>query len=665
MVATLLVPLAVDARIGHEAPLDGSHGLVVIASTTGAAGVAGALQADLDRVLGPPGPRAPQVLLRIDGEAPPITDPEHGAYTLIVDAGGATASAASPAGLAHAAATFRQLVGASGTAAAATITDRPRFPWRGLLVDCARHFQPIEALTRTVDAMAAAKLDVLHLHLTDDQAWRVESAVVPELTRVAAPGGHYTATELRALVAHAADRGVRVVPELDVPGHTSALLRARPDVALGEAPSALPTSWWVPGVSIDPDAPDTMSVLADLLAEWADIFPDPFVHIGGDEVPVLGADRQAAFTAAVVDLLAGLDRSAVVWDEALHPDLPREVVVQAWRSPALLHEAVRAGHRALLSSGWYLDLGVPVPHLHAVDPLAGPPELQAAVLAPWRDRRLSGRAGSVAARTVLQAGALDGAEPLTDHEAALVLGGETCLWTERVTPELLDTTLWPQATSVADRLWSDATALAALDPVLVERRYDLLPDLRRWTAVRAGAGPRRILAALAERFDHPEEAELALAELADWCEPVRWYARATDGWADANGRRDDVPPPGADHPLDRFVDALVVECAGHRRWRRALQEAPEVTAGDRRGDALALVPRWRHPASALGAGDGTYRTAEPLALATRLAQAADLLEGILTAGTPFDPEAVERVSAPAGDANLAVWPVFDAITRGG
>lgn len=669
--ADLLVPLADVARFTGSPPLDATAGLTVVPGGLGVAGIAGALQADLDRVLGPPGPDAPQVTLRLAGPpAPPLLDPEHGAYTLTVGAGGALASASTTAGLAHAGATFRQLVERSGTVIAAEISDRPRLAWRGLLVDCARHFQPVEALARTVDAMAAAKLNVLHLHLTDDQAWRVESEVVPDLARVAAPGGHYTAADLRALVVHASDRGVRLVPELDMPGHTSALLMVRPDLALGDPPATLPTGWWVPGVSVDPDNGDTLRVLGELLAEWAGIFPDPFVHIGGDEAPVLGPDRQAAFTARVVELLAALGRTAVAWDEALHPDLPPEVVVQAWRSPALLHRAVRAGHRALLSSGWYLDLGIPAPLLQAVDPLAGPDELEAAVLAPWRDRRLSGPVGPVAAKTVLDAGSLDGAAPLTAEEASLVLGGEACAWTERVTPELLDSVLWPAASAVADRLWSDASGLDELRPGLAERRLDLLPDLRRWTAVRPGDGPRRIIAALAQRYQRREEAELALAELADWCEPVRWYARATDRWPDANGRRPDVPPPGADHPLDRFVDALAGECAGRRRWQRATHADPAPTADDRRGDALALVSRWRHPATVLDVGDGSFWAAEPADLAARLSAAAHLLASVLGA-EPADGFTVDLsgeldpLLAPVGDATLAVWPVFDAVAAAG
>ncbi len=673
--ASLLVPLPASAEtVVGDGPVDLGHGVHVRWVDERCAGVGTHLQADLDRVLGPPDDERAVPLALSLHDLGPDRSPE--GYRLHVGDGVSLLAAATEAGLARGAATYRQLVDRpTRTAVPMVIDDAPRFAWRGLLVDCVRHFMPLDALRRTVDAMALAKLNVLHLHLTDDQAWRVASRAHPQLTERASPGGHYELDDLAALVAHAADRGVRVVPELDVPGHTSALLVAFPELALGAPPASVPTSYVVPGVSVDPSSEAVFEVLDTIVGEWAEVFPDECFHIGGDEVPVLGEERQAAFTARMVAIVRGHGRTPIVWDEALHPGLDRDVIVQAWRSPALLHEAVRAGHRAILSSGWYLDLGVPLRHLHAVDPLDPPERLQASVLAPWRDADLAGVVGPMAAATVEQAGSLDGASPLTAEERSRVLGGEAAMWCERVTPALLDTYLWPLAAAVADRLWSPAGSLAALDHGLVENRFDLLPAFGVWTDVDPKRGPRVILGALADLAgDHgldPRRAEVALAALADWCEPVRWYARAVVGWPDANGRSDDAPPPGTGQPLDRFVDALGPEADGPRAWRRR-------TARPAPGDAYALVAAWRAPAAVLGPlSDGPSILAEPARLADRLAAAADVLAALLdaaaggstSAGVPAaeaeaEAEAVAALGplrAPIGEATIAVTSVFRAL----
>lgn len=614
-------------------------------------------------------------------------------HRVTVGPDGAELVAATPEGLARAAATFLQLVERSGREVlAADLHDGPRVPWRGLLVDCVRHFQPLDHLRRTIDAMALAKLNVLHLHLTDDQAWRVESRAFPDLVARAAPGGHYTLDELAALVDHATSRGVRIVPELDVPGHTSALLVAMPHLALGDPPAAVPTGYVVPNVAVDPGNDEVYEVLGTILGEWTDVFPDRFVHLGGDEAPVVGDERQAGFTVRMVELARAHGRTTIVWDEAMHPDLPRDVVVQAWRAPAKLYHAVRAGHRAILSSGWYLDLGLRVDHLHAVDPHAAPADLEAAVLAPWRDRVFSAAVGKVATEVTLGVGSLaadapDGpTAPFTEAERALVLGGEACLWAERVPPRLLDGYLWPAAAAVADRLWG---APGVDHPTLapIADRLDLVPDLRRWTEVRPARGHRELLAELAAESaawlaggssevrgaspgaaaSSPPDAEaihLALALLADWCEPVRWYARAAVGWPQANGRSDDAPVPGTEQPLDRFVDALATDASASRWWRaRAARSGTPPGGAD--ADAHVVVGTWREPDRVLGALlDAPSRLAEPARLARRLAESASALAALLA-----DPPAeradattlVRELRAPLGEATVAVHAVFAAV----
>src|SRR5437667_119928 len=212
---------------------------------------------------------------------------EDESYRLVVGEGGIVLGARTTSGALRGVETLLQLVrsGPEGwEMPACEVSDRPRFAWRGLLLDPARHFLPVAALRRTVEAMAAVKLNVLHLHLSDDQAFRLESRAVPELTAAGSDGRFFTQAELRELVALAADYGIRVVPELDVPGHTTSWLVGRPDLASGPGPHRLRARFGIARDALDPTNEAVYDVVDALLGELADLFPDTFVHVGGDEV---------------------------------------------------------------------------------------------------------------------------------------------------------------------------------------------------------------------------------------------------------------------------------------------------------------------------------------------------------------------------------------------
>ncbi|MFP6836094.1 MAG: family 20 glycosylhydrolase, partial [Pseudomonadales bacterium] len=216
------------------------------------------------------------------------------------------------------------------------INDQPRFPWRGVLIDVARHFIGMDGLRRTVDGMALCKLNVLHLHLTDDQSFRFPTTQFPAVVS----GEHFTVAELLELVCYAADRGIRVVPEIDMPGHTNCWIVAYPEWATDEARAS--RRFGVHQACLDPSNESVYAALATLLGEVTAIFPDRHLHIGGDEVSPdwwsqsarvqrFMADRgipdiaalQAVFVARVAEISAGLGRTAVGWDEVLHDDLAR------------------------------------------------------------------------------------------------------------------------------------------------------------------------------------------------------------------------------------------------------------------------------------------------------------------------------------------------------
>ncbi|CAM5194602.1 family 20 glycosylhydrolase [Alishewanella longhuensis] len=305
-------------------------------------------------------------------------------------------SAPSEFGIIRGLETLLQLVN-NGKISALTLSDQPRFSWRGLLLDPARRFLPLSTLKRKIDIMASAKLNVLHLHLTDDQGWRFESKLYPRLQQIGGADGFYTQEELRQLVRYAAERGIRVVPEIDLPGHTTALGAAYPEYMSQPGPSQPETHWGVHPAVLDPTNEQLYPFLEQLLAEVTAVFPDRYLHIGGDEVvsdhwlatPHIVAfmqQQQLADTAALhayfnqrlQQILQRLGRAMMGWDEVLDSKLDRSVLIQSWRGTESLYEAAAAGHKAILSTGYYLDQPQFASYHYRNDPL--PPDIAAADL---------------------------------------------------------------------------------------------------------------------------------------------------------------------------------------------------------------------------------------------------------------------------------------------
>lgn len=319
------------------------------------------------------------------------------------------------------------------------IDDRPRFPWRGLLIDVARHFQTIEVLKRNLDAMAAVKLNVLHWHLTEDQGFRVESKKFPKLHQLGSDGNYYTQEQVKEIIAYARERGIRVVPEFDIPGHSTSWLVGYPE--LGSAPGPY-TIERRPGIfepALDPTREQVYKFLDTFLGEMAALFPDDYLHIGGDENEGKQWDRnpaiqaymkekgikdnhalQAYFNTRLLKILQKHKKKMIGWDEILQPELPKDVVIHSWRGTAALAEAARKGYDGILSNGYYIDLIQPASQHYVSDPLP---------------------ANST----------------LTPEEAKHVLGGEATMWAEWVTPETIDSRIWPRTAAIAERLWSPRT----------------------------------------------------------------------------------------------------------------------------------------------------------------------------------------------------------------
>jgi hexosaminidase len=365
---------------------------------------------------------------------------EDESYHLKVTANHVQLTAANPLGVLHGLQTFLQLVRITPqgfSVPVVAIDDEPRFPWRGLMLDAGRHFMPLPVIERNLDGMEAVKLNVFHWHLSDNQGFRVESSQFPLLHGKGSGGLFYTQKQIGEVIQYARERGIRVVPEFDIPCHTTAWFLGYPDLASGKGPYQPETRWGIFDPAMDPTRESTYQFLDKFLGEMTALFPDAYFHIGGDECngkewdanPQIkafmtahglqdDAALQSYFTGKVQKLVAGHHKIMEGWDEVLQPDTPRDVVIQSWRGAAALAEAAKRGNRGLLSAGYYIDLNQSAAQHYLVDPLAG-----------------------------------DGAS-LTAEQKARVLGGEATMWSEFVTAENVDSRIWPRTAAIAERLWS-------------------------------------------------------------------------------------------------------------------------------------------------------------------------------------------------------------------
>ncbi len=318
------------------------------------------------------------IIIEVQSELPLHRDSEQltsksEAYQLTINQDAIHIDAATHVGAKRALMTLYQLVDRQ-TLPVVTVIDEPRFGWRGLLLDSVRHFFSVETIKRQIDGMAFAKLNVLHWHLTDDQGWRLQSETYPKLHQSNADGHYYTKTQIKDVITYAAQRGIEVMPEIDMPGHASAIAVAYPELMSAPGPYNHEIRWGVHKPLLDPTNAQVYRFAEAILGEVKQLFPFDYVHIGGDEVDPehwltnrriqqfmqnSGYDSpeqlHAYFNQRLSKILNKLDRKMMGWDEVLHPDLPITTAVQSWRGPDALGLAAKAGHPALLSTGFYLD----------------------------------------------------------------------------------------------------------------------------------------------------------------------------------------------------------------------------------------------------------------------------------------------------------------------
>jgi hexosaminidase len=497
---------------------------------------------------------------------------EDESYTLQISNLGAKINAANPLGALHGLQTFLQLVEAAPGGFSVPnlyIEDRPRFAWRGLMIDSCRHFIPLEAIKRNLDGMEAVKLNVFHWHLSENQGFRVESKTFPKLQELGSDGMYYTQAEVREAIAYARDRGIRVIPEFDMPGHSTAWFVGYPELASGPGPFAIERRWGVFDPAMDPAREETYKFLDKFLGEMAKLFPDHYFHIGGDEVngkqwdanPKIQAfmrerglknneELQRYFNQQVVKILEKNHKTMVGWDEILAPGLPKDSVIQSWRGSKSMAEAARQGYRSLLSNGYYLDYMWPASQHYAVDPMT------------------------------------EETASLTAEEKARILGGEACLWAEFISPENMDSRIWPRTAAIAERFWSPAE-LSEVDSLY--RRMDAESARLEFLGLTHKSSYVRMLGRMAGTDNIA-----SLRVLADVVEPVKIYQRAK------TARAANIVQTSAD-PLNRMIDTVPPESEAARLFTK---EVDALVSGNFKDKALEAEIRaqlmvWRANDAAL------------------------------------------------------------------
>jgi hexosaminidase len=522
---------------------------------------------------------------------------EDESYTLEVSNAGAKLTAPTPLGTLHGLQTLLQLVDVSTDGFAVpvvTIQDRPRFPWRGLLIDSSRHFTPMNVLKRNLDGMEAVKLNVFHWHISDNQGFRAESKKFPKLTGLGSGGQYYSQVEIRELVQYARDRGIRVVPEFDMPGHSTSWFVGHPEIASTPGPFKIEEEWGVMDPAMDPTSEKTYKLLDTFIGEMAKLFPDHYFHIGGDEVNGKAWDANAKiqefkkahnyktneelqtyFSQRVQKLVNKHGKAAIGWDEIFVPRAPKDIVIHSWRGPDALAAAAKQGYRGILSNGYYIDLMWSAARHYAVDPLGG------------------------------------AAADLTPEQKQLVLGGEATMWSEYVNWENIDSRIWPRTAAIAERYWSPQSVT---DVNSMYARMEVISQRLEWLGLTHRSQPRKMLQRIAGPAT-PEEFG-ALKTLADVLEPVKDYTRG-----ESTSYRAITTTP-----LNHMVDAVPPESDEARRFGELVEKfiATSCLDGDAQARLRAQFTAWRENDAKL----------QPLAQRSFLVrEVADSSQGLSALGT--------------------------------
>jgi hexosaminidase len=422
----------------------------------------------------------------------------------------------------------------------------------------------MDVLKRNLDGMEAVKMNVFHWHLSDDQGFRAESRVFPLLQQKGSDGLFYTQEQMREIVLYARDRGIRVVPEFDMPGHVTAWLVGYPELGSGSGPYAIERKWGIFDPALDPTQESTYAFLDKLIAEMSAIFPDAYFHIGGDECNGEGwkanakirefmrahgykttEELQGYFSRRVLAIVAAHGKLPAGWDEILQPDTAKNALIQSWNGPRSLLSAARQGNDVILSKGYYIDLNHSAADHYRIDPAAG-----------------------------LES-------ELTPEQERHILGGESTMWSEFVSGETIDSRIWPRNAAIAERLWSPAAMTQDVES-MYRRLACVSRHLEDYKLQHRAVYPRML-----QRIAGTDSTA-SLKVLADVVEPPKDYERG------------ELRQYDAFVPLNRLVDAVPPESMIAREFSQICARIADRTATEsERQRAHSLLLLWKQNDAAL------------------------------------------------------------------
>ncbi len=493
---------------------------------------------------------------------------ENESYSLSISKTEVLINAETDLGAIHALETLYQLVEVKGgkyVLPVVSITDEPRFTWRGIMFDVARHFIPVGDLKRNLDLMSSVKMNVFHWHLVDDQGFRIQIDSHPELYQKGSDGNYYTKAQIKDIVSYAANLGIRVVPEIDVPGHATAILTAMPQLASKDTIYTLERNAGIFLPVLDPTNPEVYKVLDDVFGEIAELFPDKYLHIGGDENegknwetnPSIVAfmkknniahphDLQAYFNTKLYSILSKYNKEMMGWEEIQNEAIPKSALIHSWRGPnegvaegSSLSKAVKKGYNAVLSNGFYIDLLLPASSHYTTKFVSDNTDL-------------------------------------TPEQEAMILGGEATMWSELITPLTLDSRVWPRSAAIAEKFWSPREKTKDVDDMY--RRLDIESERLE----RIGSQHIRNQDVIIRNISNNKNTD-AVKVLVNVSEPLKVYTRNPGGTM-----------YNTFSPYTKFADACVADAKGAREFDKLVTNFIEDNSAENMQNLKDVFKVWKH-----------------------------------------------------------------------
>lgn len=386
------------------------------------------------------------------------------------------------------------------------IEDSPRFQWRGLMLDVCRHFIPKNVILRNLDAMAMAKLNVFHWHLSEDQGFRVECKTFPKLHEVGSDGRYFTQEDIKEIIKYANERGIRVVPEFDIPGHSTAWFVGYPEYASLPGKYEIERHYGVFDPTFDPTKEETYEFFDKFFGEMSGLFNDEYIHIGGDENNGKQWDSskaiqefkkannlktnhelQAYFNKRLQKILEKYGKKMIGWDEILSNELPKSTMIHSWQGKEGMVTAAKNGYYSILSNGYYIDLCQSMVDHYYNDPL--PENIN-----------------------------------LSNEEKKYILGGEATMWAELVDSINIETRIWPRTAAIAEVLWSGRKTFGNDSLYNNEMMFLRFNNFVNNNLIAVGVKVSEIKLNKFMNMKFKDESFKIFA-LPEFCEPVKYYNR--------------------------------------------------------------------------------------------------------------------------------------------